>query len=37
MDLVVSTPMAVLEMVNMETADKAVAALTEAGATVKLG
>jgi len=36
-DLVESTPKAVLEKVNKETADKAVAALTEAGATVKLG
>jgi large subunit ribosomal protein L7/L12 len=36
-DLVESTPKPVLEKVNKETADKAVAALTEAGATVKLG
>ena len=36
-DLVESAPKPVLEKVNKETADKAVAALTEAGATVKLG
>ena len=35
-DLVESTPKPVLEKVNKETAEKAIATLTEAGATVKM-